>query len=150
MNASLHREIELAQRHNRPLGLIMLDVDHFKTINDTYGHCAGDKLLQSLVQCAEKSLRISDMIYRYGGEEFVIILPETDTAGILRLAKRIRRRVEKLETSIGDQAVHMTISSGIASLSNSDDEKSLLGRADEALYRAKREGRNCIRIASDS
>jgi len=150
MNSSLHREIELAQRHNRQLGLIMLDVDHFKGINDTYGHSAGDTLLQSLVQCAEKSLRISDMIYRYGGEEFVIILPETDAVGILRLAKRIRRRVEKLQTNIGDQAVCMTISIGISTLGKSDDEKSFFGRADEALYRAKREGRNCIRIAGEA
>jgi diguanylate cyclase (GGDEF)-like protein len=150
MNSSLHREIELAQRHNRSLGLIMMDVDHFKKINDTYGHSAGDKLLQSLVRCAEKSVRISDMIYRYGGEEFVIALPETDAAGVLRLAKRIRRRVEKLETTIGDQTVSMTISIGMTTLCENDDEKSFFGRADEALYRAKREGRNCIRIAGET
>ena len=150
MNTSLHREIELAQRHNRSLGLIMMDVDHFKKINDTYGHSAGDKLLQSLVRCAEKSVRISDMIYRYGGEEFIIALPETDAAGVLRLAKRIRRRVEKLETTIGDQTVSMTISIGMTTLCENDDEKSFFGRADEALYRAKREGRNCIRIAGES
>jgi len=149
MNTSLHREIELAQRHNRSLGLIMMDVDHFKVINDTYGHSAGDKILQSLVRCAEKSVRITDMIYRYGGEEFVIALPETDAAGVLRLAKRIRRRVEKLETTIGDHTVSMTISIGMTTLSENDDEKSFFGRADEALYRAKREGRNCIRIAGE-
>jgi len=150
MNTSLHREIELAQRHNRSLGLIMMDVDHFKVINDTYGHSAGDKILQSLVRCAEKSVRISDMIYRYGGEEFIIALPETDATGVLRLAKRIRRRVEKLETIIGDHTVSMTISIGMTTLCENDDEKSFFGRADEALYRAKREGRNCIRIAGES
>ncbi len=150
MNTSLHREIELAQRHNRSLGLIMLDVDHFKVINDTYGHSAGDKLLQSLAQCTEKCARISDMIYRYGGEEFIIVLPETDSAGVLRLAKRIRRRVEKLETTIGEQTVRITISIGMTTMSQADDENSLFARADEALYRAKREGRNCIRIAGES
>lgn len=147
MNDSIHREMELASRHNRSLGIIMLDIDHFKSINDSYGHAAGDVLLQTLVECAEKSVRISDMMFRYGGEEFVILLPETDEAGVLRLAKRIRRRVEKLETTIQSQVIKLTVSIGVTTLNNTDDDKSLVARADEALYRAKREGRNCIRIA---
>ncbi|MDH5325802.1 MAG: GGDEF domain-containing protein [Gammaproteobacteria bacterium] len=148
MNTSVQREIELASRHNRSLGIIMMDVDHFKTINDTYGHSAGDLCLQSLVECTEKSVRISDMIFRYGGEEFVIVLPETDIQGVLRLAKRIRRRVERLQTQVNKQQISMTVSLGITVLAETDDDKSLFARADEALYKAKREGRNCIRIAT--
>jgi diguanylate cyclase (GGDEF)-like protein len=125
-------------------------VDHFKSINDAYGHAAGDYLLQSLTTCTEQSMRISDFLFRYGGEEFVIILPETDQAGVLRLAKRIRRRVEKLETVYQDQTIQMTVSLGVTNLRESDDEKTLFTRADEALYRAKRDGRNCIRVASPS
>ena len=148
MTTTLHRELEKAFRHSRSLGLIMMDIDHFKKINDKYGHSVGDFALQSLVECAEASVRISDMMFRYGGEEFVIVLPETDEAGVLRLAKRIRRRVEKLETMIQSHKITMTVSIGIATLQESDDEKTFVARADEALYKAKRDGRNCIRIAA--
>jgi diguanylate cyclase (GGDEF)-like protein len=147
MTTTLHRELEKAFRHNRSLGVIMMDIDHFKKINDKYGHSIGDFALQSLVECAEKSVRISDMMFRYGGEEFVIVLPETDESGVLRLAKRIRRRVEKLEIRIQGHTINITVSIGIATLQESDDEKSFIARADEALYQAKRDGRNCIRIA---
>jgi len=148
MTTELHRQLELAFRHSRSLGVIMMDIDHFKKINDKYGHAVGDYALQALVECAEKSVRISDLMFRYGGEEFVIVLPETDESGVLRLAKRIRRRVEKLETRIQGQTVPMTVSIGITTLQESDDDKTFVGRADEALYKAKRDGRNCIRIAS--
>jgi len=148
MTSALHRQLELAFRHSRSLGVIMMDIDHFKKINDKYGHSVGDYALQALVECAEKSVRISDMMFRYGGEEFVIVLPETDESGVLRLAKRIRRRVEKLETRIQGQTIPMTVSIGITTLQESDDDKTFIGRADEALYKAKRDGRNCIRIAS--
>ena len=150
MNSSVRREIEKAFRHSRALGVIMLDVDHFKSINDAYGHAAGDYLLQSLTKCTEQSIRISDMLFRYGGEEFVIVLPETDEAGVLRLAKRIRRRVEKLETVFNNQVIQMTVSLGITNLHETDDEKALFTRADTALYQAKHEGRNCIRIAASA
>ncbi len=146
MTTELHRQLELAFRHGRSLGVIMMDIDHFKKINDRFGHAIGDYALQALVECAEKSVRISDLMFRYGGEEFVIVLPETDEPGVLRLAKRIRRRVEKLETRIQGQIIPMTVSIGITTLQESDDEKSFIARADAALYRAKREGRNCIRI----
>jgi diguanylate cyclase (GGDEF)-like protein len=148
MSNAMHREIELAFRHSRSLGIIMMDVDHFKNVNDIYGHASGDFVLQSLIQCAEKTVRISDMMFRYGGEEFVIVLPETDESGVLRLAKRIRRRVEKLETNVQEQLIKITVSLGITTLREADDEKTIIERADEALYKAKRDGRNCIRIAT--
>ncbi|MFV2057326.1 MAG: GGDEF domain-containing protein [Thiohalomonadales bacterium] len=146
MTTTVHREIELAFRHNRSLGVIMLDVDHFKNVNDKYGHQAGDCVLQSLVECTDKTVRITDMLFRYGGEEFVVLMPETNEAGVLRLAKRIRRRIEKLEIVVNDQTIKTTVSLGITNLHETDDEKSLFARADEALYKAKREGRNCIRV----
>ena len=147
MTKTLHQELEKAFRHNRSLGIIMMDIDHFKKINDQYGHAVGDQALKALVECAEKSVRISDMLFRYGGEEFVIVLPETDEPGVLRLAKRIRRRVEKLEPRIQNHVINMTISIGITTLQETDDDKTFVARADSALYRAKRDGRNCIRIA---
>jgi diguanylate cyclase (GGDEF)-like protein len=147
MSVTVHREIELAFRHNRSLGVIMMDVDHFKKVNDQYGHMAGDSVLKSLVECTDNTVRITDMLFRYGGEEFVILMPETNEAGVLRLAKRIRRRIEKLETKFDDNTINATVSLGIANLIESDDEKTLFARADEALYKAKREGRNCIRVA---
>ena len=148
MTSTVHREIELAFRHNRSLGIIMMDVDHFKLVNDQHGHIAGDAVLQSLVECTDSTVRITDMLFRYGGEEFVIIMPETNEAGVLRLAKRIRRRIEKLETKIDKNTIKATVSLGVTNLVESDDEKTLFSRADEALYKAKREGRNCIRIAA--
>ena len=100
------------------------------------------------MECANESVRISDMVFRYGGEEFLIVLPETDETGVLRLAKRIRRRVEKLETKYQNQLINMTVSIGVTCLREADDYKTLFKRADSALYQAKGEGRNCIRIAS--
>jgi len=147
LSRGLYREIELANRHKRNLGLIMVDIDHFKNVNDSLGHLAGDKVLQSIVHCLASSIRITDSLYRFGGEEFVILLPETDESGVLRLAKRIRRRVEKLTLQYQETAFSVTVSIGITSLHHDDDEKTLLKRADSALYRCKNEGRNCIRIA---
>jgi len=148
MTSTVHREIELAFRHNRSLGIIMMDVDHFKLVNDKFGHIAGDAVLQSLVECTDNTVRITDMLFRYGGEEFVVLMPETNEAGVLRLAKRIRRRIEKLETTFNKKTIKATVSLGVTNLVESDDEKTLFSRADEALYKAKREGRNCIRIAA--
>lgn len=150
MTSSVYREIEMACRHNRNLGVIMIDIDHFKAVNDQYGHLAGDRVLQSLVECIDDTVRITDLFFRYGGEEFAILVPETPEVGVLRLAKRIRRRVEKLVTQIQDHAIRATVSIGITNLQENDDEKSLFARADEALYKAKQEGRNCIRIATST
>lgn len=138
------RDIELAQRHHNPLSIIVLDIDHFKKINDTYGHTAGDCLLKALVECANTSIRRCDMLFRFGGEEFVVLLNNTDEKGALRLAERIRRNVEKEEFLCSGKSIHMTISAGIASLHDKDIETHLFERADQALYRAKSDGRNCV------
>jgi len=147
LSRGLYREIEMANRHGRNLGLIMVDIDHFKRVNDNLGHLAGDKVLQTIVHCLASTIRVTDSLYRFGGEEFVILLPETDDAGVLRLAKRIRRRVEKLTLHYQDTEFRITVSIGITNFHKNDDEKNLIKRADNALYRCKNEGRNCIRIA---
>jgi len=147
LTETLARDVELAQRHRNPLSIIVLDIDHFKNINDTYGHSAGDCLLKGLVERASQSIRRCDMLFRFGGEEFVVLLNNTDEKGALRLAERIRRHVEKEEYLCGGQAIHMTLSAGIAELQKQDIETRLFERADQALYRAKSEGRNCVRAA---
>ncbi len=144
---ALGREVLLAQRHDRPLGIIVIDIDHFKTVNDTHGHTTGDCLLKALAHTAENTVRLSDQLFRYGGEEFVVLLPETDIKGVKRLAERIRRRIETLDCICEGNHISMTASLGIATLNADDTEEGFFRRADAALYRAKNEGRNCTRVA---
>ncbi len=143
----LDREIELAQRHQRPLGMIVIDIDHFKAINDTHGHSVGDCLLKAMANCANNTIRLSDQLFRYGGEEFVVLLPETDDEGVKRLADRIRRNVAEMDCACEGKHIKMTASFGIATLRQDEDGKALFARADQALYQAKKDGRNCTRIA---
>lgn len=147
LNETLAREVELAHRHKNELSLIVIDIDHFKRINDTFGHSAGDCLLHGLVDRARSSIRRSDLLFRFGGEEFVVVLNNTDLKGATRLAERIRRAVEKEEFCCGGKTIRMTVSTGVASLREKDIEATLFARADQALYRAKTAGRNCTRAA---
>lgn len=147
LNEALGREIEVAHRHERTLGMIIFDIDHFKKINDTYGHNTGDCLLKALTRAAEDTIRISDQIFRYGGEEFIVLLPETDLNGVKNLAERIRHNVETLECVCEGHHIKMTASFGIATLNANEGEESFFIRADKALYQAKNAGRNCTRIA---
>jgi diguanylate cyclase (GGDEF)-like protein len=142
----LEVEVKRAQRYDLNLSLIMIDLDHFKEFNDTYGHLEGDNLLRKISQILKSSLRETDFVARYGGEEFAIILPETNKQGASIAAERIRKTVN--EQTFGEGGVKMTISLGVASYP--DDaclRADLIKRADEALYRAKREGRNRICLA---
>ncbi|WP_455198009.1 GGDEF domain-containing protein [Kaarinaea lacus] len=143
----LSREVELALRHDRSLGMIIIDIDHFKSINDTYGHSVGDCLLRKLTKCAAQTIRHSDQLFRYGGEEFVVLLPETNTRGVKRLAERIRRNIENLEPVCEDNQIRMTASLGYATLQYDENEADFFSRADKALYEAKEAGRNCTRFA---
>jgi diguanylate cyclase (GGDEF)-like protein len=145
LSETLKREVELAHRHKTTVSLIVIDIDHFKTINDTYGHAAGDCLLNGLVECATGSIRRCDMLFRYGGEEFVVLLNNTDAKGAARLAERIRRNVEREEFVCAGKVITMTVSAGVASLRPKDLDATLFARADQALYRAKTAGRNCVR-----
>jgi diguanylate cyclase (GGDEF)-like protein len=144
---SLVREIDIARRHNRELGIIVIDIDHFKMANDTYGHATGDCLLQALSHCAGQTIRCSDMLFRYGGEEFVAILPSTTEQGAKRLSERVRRNIESLECFCEGHAIKVTASLGVTTLREGDSPESFFRRADEALYRAKSEGRNKTCVA---
>lgn len=143
----LHRETEITQRHDRTLGMIVFDIDHFKKINDTYGHAIGDCLLKTLTRCAANTIRLSDQLFRYGGEEFVVLVPETSISGVKRLAERIRRNLESVECACEDQLIRMTASFGVALLKLDEPAEAFFERADKALYLAKAGGRNCTRMA---
>ncbi len=140
--------IERDRRFDRPFSAIMLDVDHFKQFNDTFGHSAGDKILQSIATQCRRTVRTIDIIGRYGGEEFVILMPETDLPGAAMLAERLRESVEDMPVSVsnGAHAINITASLGVAEIGDSViDLHALLGLADKAMYRAKRMGRNrCV------
>jgi len=143
----LDREVDLSRRHGVPLSLIMLDVDRFKSINDQHGHLAGDVALKSIAECMLACIRDSDILFRYGGEEFCIALANTDLAGAQKLAERVRRALEILIVRTSGARLHVTASFGVATLSDDDDAAHLVEKADNSLYRAKALGRN--RIASD-
>jgi diguanylate cyclase (GGDEF)-like protein len=131
-NEELERELATATRHERPLCVVMLDLDHFKAYNDTHGHQAGDRLLKSAAAAWTKELRGTDLIARYGGEEFVVILPDCDTGGAVLLAERLRHVMP----------AGATCSAGVATLKRFDTASRLIDRADRALYRAKASGRD--------
>jgi len=143
MDSAIHREIELARRHENPLSVILLDIDHFKKINDQYGHLSGDQALKSIAQCTDNTIRESDMIFRYGGEEFLVLLSGTDRKGAEQLAERIRENVERLNPH-AHKSMSLTVSLGVAGMLDGDDTTTLFKRADTALYQAKHQGRNRV------
>ena len=140
----LDREVELSRRHGAPLSLIMLDVDRFKSINDAHGHLAGDAALKSIASCTLSCIRDSDILFRYGGEEFCIALANTSLAGARKLAERVRRALEILVVRASGTRLHVTASFGVATLAKKDDASHLVEKADHSLYRAKALGRNRI------
>jgi len=143
----LTREIKRVSRTEAPLALILLDIDDFKLLNDTYGHAAGDEVLVILAGIMNDSARESDLIARYGGEEFVILMPNTDLAGAVHLAEKIRMAVESTRLIIGDtmKPVNTTISLGVAVFTG--NRREFFTEADKALYQAKAAGKNCVIIA---
>jgi diguanylate cyclase (GGDEF)-like protein len=147
----LKEEIKRHQRHGQPLSLLMLDVDHFKDINDTYGHQAGDMVLQALGRLLNTSLRASDFSARYGGEEFTVILPQTAREQALKLAERLRKEVADRDHLFEGQTFAITVSLGVASFDPSSPASpyTIVSRADRALYRAKERGRNTVVCASE-
>ncbi|MBP1777958.1 MAG: hypothetical protein H6Q86_3969 [candidate division NC10 bacterium] len=142
----LTEEAERSRRYGRPFSLLMLDIDHFKAINDTYGHLAGDKALRGLAALIRAEVRPTDIVARYGGEEFVLVLPETDGPGALTLAERLRARVAGHAISVtADQTASLTVSIGLASYPDETDSvQKLVSAADRALYAAKSAGRNRV------
>ncbi|MBI5496017.1 MAG: GGDEF domain-containing protein [Deltaproteobacteria bacterium] len=141
----LSREIERARRYGRPLCLLLVDVDLFKTVNDTHGHRAGDQVLRDLVKVVHGRLRRSEFMARYGGEEFAIIATETPITGAQRLAEGIRALVERHPFTFEERRIPVTVSIGVAEWTSAFREAGeLVGLADERLYRAKRDGRNRV------
>jgi diguanylate cyclase (GGDEF)-like protein len=143
---SLSYDIERFRRYGRPFGVVLFDVDHFKAINDNFGHSVGDTALKHLAESAKETIRSADMAARYGGEEFVLILPETGKSGAAVLAERLRKRVESASIMTANGEVKMTISLGVLAVEGefSGDAEDVMRFVDNALYAAKDAGRNCF------
>ena len=144
--STFEHEISRAERYNRPISLILIDIDHFKDVNDTYGHIAGDKILMELSQRLMKRIRTTDYACRYGGEEFTIILVETDITVAENLAEALRLIIEEEPFFIEDgKSINMTVSAGVSCYSeDAKDALSIFENADCALYKAKKSGRNQV------
>jgi two-component system, cell cycle response regulator len=140
----VQKEIPRAVRHERALSMLMMDIDHFKDVNDTYGHLAGDSVLRDLASIVQKRLRPDDELGRYGGEEFAAVLPETSLAGAVRIAEDLRLLVAQHPFMVEGEQIKVTISIGAAELQPGMDSKALFRAADECLYKAKNGGRNRV------
>lgn len=144
MESSLGQEVARARRAASKLTVAMLDLDHFKRVNDVYGHDAGDQALVYFAQLTGSVLRESDTLYRCGGEEFLVTLPETDLHGATFMLGRLRRMLTKSPLSYQSKIVKLTFSGGVAGLTAEDTGQSLMARADQMLYQAKQQGRDRI------
>ncbi|MEO5373474.1 MAG: GGDEF domain-containing protein [Alphaproteobacteria bacterium] len=141
-------EVSRSTRYEQPLSLLMLDIDHFKRINDSHGHAAGDEALRQFAAACREVLRRNDTIGRCGGEEFAVLLPNSDIDGAAALAERLRRRVAGIEVPHGEICFGFTVSIGVATLAPGDTGlETLMARADQALYQAKTHGRNRVMLA---
>jgi len=149
-NAEAQIALKRAARHHRPLSLAILDLDHFKQINDRHGHLAGDLALRQFADLCRRSLREGDIFSRYGGEEFVLLLPETDSTAASLLLERLRLELSGLVLSHGGVSFGLQVSAGLAQWEPGDSLESLFKRADQALYAAKSGGRNCIMLWSET
>ncbi|MGQ9920485.1 MAG: GGDEF domain-containing protein [Desulfobacca sp.] len=144
----LHQEFERARRYQRPLSCLILDIDHFKAVNDTYGHLTGDQALQEIARILQTQCRQSDLAGRYGGEEMIVLLPETEAAGALAIAERIRQMIAAHETiDAQGRLIRVTVSIGVTHVAGSelhaiDGPDRIVQYADDALLTAKRAGRN--------
>ena len=138
-----------ARREPKPLTALLLDLDRFKVLNDTYGHLAGDQVLNGFAQDLKSCLRHADIVCRWGGEEFIVLLKDTDGQTGLIIAEKIRRYVEQQSYTYNGQILRVTVSIGLTTLQPDDTLHTLLSRADHAMYRAKQSGRNrtCVEMA---
>jgi len=145
---ALENEVSRSSRYGRALAVLLIDIDHFKVVNDDYGHAVGDAVLRSFAQRTLDHLRSCDTLCRYGGEEFCAILPETPTPGAVRAAERVRLAVESAPFEVGDKPLAITASIGIAAWAGTREEEppDLLASADRALYVAKDSGRNRVHL----
>ncbi len=139
------QEFERACRYGRPFSILMVDIDHFKSVNDTYGHAAGDEVIKATVKTVQELLRETDYFGRFGGEEFVVFLPETDLAAAQIVGERIVKSAAAHHIVVAGQTINITVSVGVTTYGVGDRSlSSVLERADQALYQAKREGRNQV------
>jgi two-component system cell cycle response regulator len=142
---TLEREISRCNRYGRVMSLVLIDIDHFKQINDTYGHLAGDYILKQIASTIRTKVRREDVFARYGGEEFALLLPEVDPKGALSMAEKARKLVESQHFEFDKQHIAVTISVGVATLAASQkDPADLVRHADTKLYEAKTSGRNRV------
>ena len=141
---TIQREISLGQRHRTPFALLLLDIDNFKQINDCYGHLSGDAVLREMGKLIKQQKRNSDQAFRYGGEEFAIILHQSTKIGAAHVAERIRQQIEHHDFMIQGTPVHMTVSMGLSQFEYRDTFETLFARVDSALYSAKINGKNQI------
>ncbi len=146
-NDSILREYNLAKRNRQHLSLIFIDIDYFKSINDQYGHECGDFALSSVAKWIKASIRDCDMIFRYGGEEFVVLLSDTPLDKAALIAERIRQTIEKNTLAYAMQTLQLTASLGVSTLLGNDTVQNLINRADNAMYQAKEQGRNRVQIS---
>ncbi|MGE4518474.1 MAG: GGDEF domain-containing protein [Desulfobacteraceae bacterium] len=144
LDRKLEEQFSFSRRYGKDFSLIMFDIDHFKNLNDTYGHDAGDEVLKEISSRIKKIIRTEDNIFRYGGEEFVVILPETDESSAAMLANRLRVEIAENPFIINDNHVFVTSSFGVSSLNDSKTPKELIKNTDNLLYRAKNSGRNRV------
>lgn len=143
-------ELRRAQRSEQPVSLLFIDLDHFKQLNDRYGHLFGDSVLSAVGTAMKEALRGSDLRCRYGGEEFVVLLPDTPLDGAKRVAESMRRHLARRAIERSEGSSFVTASIGVSAATPGElDAKALLARADAAMYRAKRDGRNCVRVWED-
>lgn len=148
LDEDLARTSHLSDRHQETYSLILLDLDHFKAVNDIHGHLVGDQILRLTAESMERTLRVSDSIFRFGGEEFAVLLPHTASNEAREVADRLREAVTNTIFERGDIRVGVTASCGVSTHMQGESAEQWLTRADEALYRAKREGRNQTRISA--
>jgi diguanylate cyclase (GGDEF)-like protein len=144
----MENEIKRCRRYRRTFTFILLDIDHFKTFNDTYGHLMGDRVLVKTAEILKENTRETDVVARYGGEEIAILLSEVDHEGAKIVAEKLRTRVAESSYSYKEKTVNVTISLGITQFDpeRNDSITELIERADRALYQAKSDGRNCVRM----
>jgi len=146
LDTFLYKEMSRTRRYDRTLTIVMMDIDRFKSVNDSFGHLVGDMVLKELTTTIQAKIRKEELFARYGGEEFVFVLPETEIEGAGVFAERIRKMVEEMSVEYVDESIHITVSMGIAryDLKAHKEPNDLIGAADEKMYSAKKAGRNRV------